>query len=66
MTAALQSLWVLVAQALPGVEETVPTAKEVIAVACALLMVIVVGLWLRLHRKKRKPVKRKADEDWGR
>jgi hypothetical protein len=54
MTEVQLSLLVLVAQALPGVEETMPTAKEVVAVACALLMVIVVGLWLRLHRRKRK------------
>jgi len=56
----------LVAQALPGVKETMPTAKEVVAVASALLMVFAVGLWLRLHRKKRKSaVKRKAEEYWG-
>jgi hypothetical protein len=53
MTAALLSLLVLVAQALPGVR-TGMTIKEVVIVACALLIVIVVGVWLRVHSKKRK------------
>ena len=52
MTAALLSLSVLVAQALPGQEGM--TTKEVITVASALLSVIVVGVWVRWRGKKPK------------
>ena len=52
MTAALLSLSVLVAQALPG--QGGMTAKEVIIVASALLSVIVVGVWVRWRGKKPK------------
>jgi hypothetical protein len=54
MTAVLLSLLVLVAQAQPGVKETMPTAKELVVVASALLLIFVVGAWLRLRGKKRK------------
>jgi hypothetical protein len=54
MTATLLSLSVLVAQALPGIEGTGVTAKEVIAVSLALLSVLVVGLWVRSRSSKRK------------
>jgi hypothetical protein len=50
MTAVLLSFSVLVAQALPGAGPGM-TTKELIAVGCALLMVIVVGVLLRLHSK---------------
>ena len=52
MTAALLTLSVLVAQALPG--QGGMTAKEVIIVASALLSVIVVGVWVRWRGKKPK------------
>ena len=52
MTAALLSLSVLVAQALPGQGRM--TTKEVITVASALLSVIVVGVWVRWRGKKPK------------
>ena len=52
MTAALLSLSLLVAQALPG--QGGMTTKEVITVASALLSVIVVGVWVRWRGKKPK------------
>jgi hypothetical protein len=54
MTATLLSLSVLVAQALPGIEGAGLTIKEIIAVTCALLSVLVVGLWVRSRSSKRK------------
>jgi predicted ABC-type exoprotein transport system permease subunit len=53
MTAALLSLLALVAQALPMGREQM-TTTEGIVVACALLSVVVVGIWLHWRSKKRK------------
>jgi len=40
----------LVAQALPGVGETGITTAEIIAVACVLVILIVVAAWERWRR----------------
>jgi hypothetical protein len=54
MKAVILSLWAFVAQALPPVSGREMTTKEVIAVCCALLSVIVVGFWIRRRNNKQK------------
>jgi predicted ABC-type exoprotein transport system permease subunit len=53
MTAALLSLLALLAQPLPMGQMGMTTAEE-IAVICALLGAMVVGIWLHWRSKKRK------------
>jgi hypothetical protein len=54
MKAVILSLWAFVAQALPPVSGREMTTKEVIAVCCGLLSVIVVGFWIRRRNNKQK------------